>query len=223
MDTSGRGILNAVLYAVVLSLVLPVALHLPAARRGRVGRPGSAVPLAAVALWAVVAVPSLVQPAVPELYGALYRDPGLVLARHQWWRVVTAIVVQDGGVPGTAWNLAVLAPVAVLGVRARGARQAAGIFWGCGIALNLGALVVSPSGGGNSGATYALALSIAVLAWTTRLGRASELRTAGAVVAAAALVALRDLHGVAMLVGALVGVVLPPHRDRAATTSDGTA
>jgi membrane associated rhomboid family serine protease len=208
MNTSADSGWSAILYVVAIVLAVQTMLRLP-----RPGRPRAAFAVPSAALWLLVAVPSLVQRAVPGLYDPLHREPDEVLRHGQWWRVVTSIVVQDGGWSGTVFNLVVLALVLPLAVAVRGGRFAAVTFWGLGTALNvLAVLAGAPAGGGNSGATFALAFSALVLAWTARAGRLPALLAAGAVVVAVALVALDDAHGVAMLCGAGVGVLFDLRR-----------
>src|SRR5699024_6232591 len=59
-------------------------------------------------LWGVVAVPSLLQFAVPAMYDAGRRDPSAI-SGGQWWRLITSMVLQDGGWLGAAFNLLTLA------------------------------------------------------------------------------------------------------------------
>ncbi len=64
-------------------------------------------------MTAVVSVLGLIVPAVEV---ALRRDR-TAIDHGQVWRLVTALVVQDGGVAGTVFNLAGLAAVGVLAER----------------------------------------------------------------------------------------------------------
>ncbi|MDN5858268.1 MAG: hypothetical protein L0H84_06560, partial [Pseudonocardia sp.] len=108
MDTSGDGVVNGLLYAVLLVAALALAPRLPRLPRRR-DRP---VPAAAVTLWLLVAVPSILGLVFPRVYTALYRDPALILEQGQWWRVVTSVGVQDGGLRGAVFNLVALAVAA---------------------------------------------------------------------------------------------------------------
>jgi len=210
MDTSGHGTVDAVLVLLVLLLFVQTVSRLPRPERLRAKRLRAVALLwPAALLWAAVAVPSLLQTRVGGLYDALHRDPGLIVDHQQWWRVVTAVVVQDGDWSGTVWNLAVLAIVAPLAVRQRGGRACWAVFWGCGAGINVVAAVARfPAGGGNSFATYALACAVVVRAWTAPADRLPRVLAAGVPVAAAALVALRDAHGLAMFVGLAAGLAV---------------
>ncbi|MFP5345573.1 MAG: rhomboid family intramembrane serine protease [Actinomycetes bacterium] len=215
MSTSGQGAANTVLYLVLVVLALGLARML--------GGPAFRPPLrpAAVALWLVVAVPSLVQLVVPALLDALMRDPDLVM-RGQWWRLATSTVVQDGGVAGTVSNLVLLALVAVVAGTVWGGARMLVVVAVVQVGFGLWTSVVFPSpGAGNSGLTYGLAASLAGLALTRgrreslpgRPGADSLLGprlalTVGVVAVGVALVALLDSHGVAVLVGVVTGVVL---------------
>jgi len=233
--TAAGGIVESALYVAVMVAFARAAGTLPGPPRVPRGWRGTG---AVAGLWLVVAVPSLAQRVVPGLYGALDRDPSAVLDHRQWWRVVTAMAVQDGGLAGTAVNLLLLAVVLPVAVRVRGGGVAAALFLGCGAALNVvGVLAGAPSGGGNSGAAFALALGVAVRAWTAPggdrpfgavlLGRGLA---AGCLLAAVALVALGDAHGIAMLAGAAAGAATDgagrarrPRPTRPASTARVTA
>ncbi|HEV7897806.1 MAG TPA: hypothetical protein VGP31_08195 [Planosporangium sp.] len=203
MDTSGKGIANAVLYGIMLALSLQIGLRLP--RRSRA--PGRALPTTALVLWLVVAVPSLSQLAFPAIYRALYRDPELIVHHAQWWRVVTSIVVQDGGLSGTIFNLASLAAVAVVSERVWAGAHTLAIFGTSAVVLNALAISWGAVGGGNSGATFALATSIAGLALVRPAGVVSRLFALAATATGVVLIALDDGHGVAIVLGTAIGMV----------------
>ncbi|SEM88577.1 rhomboid family intramembrane serine protease [Nonomuraea pusilla] len=213
-------------------------------------------PYVTLAVLAVTGVPSVAQFAVPGLVPALMRDPDAI-AHGQWWRLVTALVVQDGGVAGTVVNLGFLAVLGHLAERALGparwllfyatgalAGETSGYLLGqpgagnsvalCGLAAALamsaagplerslaafytllpGAWVLSAVGGaaGVTGAdgTLRVVLVAAVAAAGFQLvSRRDRLPSwlPGAVPVAVALTLtlLRDLHGVALLAGVIVG------------------
>ncbi|MER7504151.1 rhomboid family intramembrane serine protease [Nonomuraea pusilla] len=210
-------------------------------------------PYVTLAVLAVTGVPSVAQFAVPGLVPALMRDPDAI-AHGQWWRLVTALVVQDGGVAGTLVNLGFLAVLGHLAERALGparwllfyatgavAGETSGYLLGqpgagnsvalCGLAAGLamsaagplerslaafytllpGAWVLSAMHGvtGADG-TLRVVLVVAVAAAGFQLvARRDRLPSwvPGAVPVAVALTLtlLRDLHGVALLAGVIVG------------------
>ncbi|MFJ3913837.1 hypothetical protein [Streptomyces vinaceus] len=136
--------------------------------------PWAAVTLTGLALTGVAL--QLCWSGVMDMFDA---DP----ARSGWWRVLTSVFMQNGGLFGGAWNIATLAAVAAL----------ADWFWGTGLTLGLflaGVLLpehidaLFGAGGhhstdprnfaGSSGATYFLG---ATLAAALLLRAVHELRT----------------------------------------------
>ncbi|MEU4948793.1 hypothetical protein [Streptomyces lavendulae] len=127
------------------------------------GRP---VPRAAVVLTALALAGVLTQLCWSGAMDALDDDP----ARSGWWRVVTAVFLQNGGLLGGAWNIATLAAVAALADRYWGTARTLALFL-AGILLpeHLDALL--GAGGhhgadprnfaGSSGATYFLGATLA--------------------------------------------------------------
>lgn len=197
MDTSGSGTVNAALYAVflVLSIVIGQRLAGPVRR-----------PVATVTLWLLVAIPSVLGLLVPAVYDALHRDPELIAQHGQWWRLVTAVAVQDGGLYGAVFNLVELAVVAWFAERTWGTARTFAIFAICMVTMNLLGVWWNATGGGNSGATFGLAASLAGYALVRRAATPVLLAAGATLVVAVALVALGDGHGVLMLVGAALAV-----------------
>ncbi|MFC9355467.1 rhomboid family intramembrane serine protease [Rhodococcus sp. NPDC057014] len=223
MTTSGGGWISAVLFAVVL--VLASLIGSVRIGEGRIGEGGfTRPPRTAVVLWLLIAVPSLLQIAVPAVLDALERDPTQI-RDHQWWRIVTSVAVQDGGVAGTVVNLLVLAWVAPLAVRVWGGVRAVLLFVASQIIFGLFTAFLFPSpGAGNSGATLALAASFAGLVVMQSKERRVLAASGGIVLAGVLLVVVDDAHGLAVLTGALLGAALatvspppgdPPDRARA--------
>jgi membrane associated rhomboid family serine protease len=206
-------------------------------------------PYVTAAVFVVTAVPSLLQFAVPGLEPALMRDPSAI-SGGEWWRLATALVVQDGGVFGTLSNLALLAVLGYLAERALGrgrwlllyatgavAGEAAGYLLNdpgagnsialCGLAAGL-AIAATGTLERSLGAFYAVLLAASTLSGFDTVGVVLMvvLAVAGfqlvvqrdrlpawlfiAVPVAVALIltALRDLHGIALLAGIIVGWIL---------------
>lgn len=188
----------AIVYAVVLVAGLGAAGQAP-----RAGRRAAAPVITIVAL-VVVAVPSLVQLTVaPALLDALGRDRAEI-AHGQLWRLLTSLVVQDGGWSGAAFNLASLLVIGAAAERVWGGRRWLTVAAAAGVGAQLWALVVQPVGAGNSVVVFGLAASLA-----TRALRASPrpqrvwavICLAGSVV----LLVVGDLHGGAAAIGAVAG------------------
>ena len=205
MNTSGTGTVFTIGYWVVLAMTIPCAMQLlgDLGPRFRAPRP------AALALLAVVAVPSLIELGWHGIYTALYRAPDQIKDHHEYWRLVTGSIVQDGGLEGTIFNLVVLFVVGTLAVYAWGAARAIGLFVVGVIGFNLVATYAfAAPGGGNSAATIFLGTSMVALA-AARLRSVPVLAaTAVVVVAGAVLLAVNDAHGIPILAGLATGAGL---------------
>jgi hypothetical protein len=164
---------------------------------------------AALAIIAVVAVPSLIELGWPGIYTALYRAPDQIKDHHEYWRLLTGSIVQDGGLEGTIFNLLVLFVIATLAVCAWGPARAVGLFVTGVIGINLIATYAFASpGGGNSAATIFVATSMVGLA-VVRLRAVQALAAAVVVVVAGvALIAVNDAHGIPILGGLVIGLAL---------------
>jgi hypothetical protein len=212
MSSSSGGTVNAVLYVIVLACAVRAGAVLLG---GDLARALRRPPVAAVALWLIVAIPSLLQFAFPGLLHALERDPDRIRQHGQWWRLLTSAVVQDGGVAGTVFNLVILAIVAVVALRAWGSVRGLIIFAVGVVGFNLATTFAWPSvGAGNSAATFTLAASVTGLAVVKVRGRV--VAVVGALTAGCGifLLALGDAHGSALVgglvIGVLVGAISPP-------------
>lgn len=166
-----------------------------------------------VLVWLIVAACSSVQLVWPVL-GELGGRDIAAIERGQWWRLLTSMVLQDGGALGTVFNLATLAiSLWLLTPLMQGWQMPIG-FLVTGLVGNLLTWwVLGADGAGNSLATIALMMTGVVLA--TRLARADGpdllvIRLAPLVLIAAATitsVALGDNHWLAVLIGIVCGVL----------------
>jgi membrane associated rhomboid family serine protease len=201
----------------------------------------------------LTAVPSCVQAAVPAVLRDLERTPAGLTG--QWWRSLTALVVQDGGLPGTLSNLAFLLVIGAIAEQVLTRPRWIVLYLVPGLATELIAYSWQPTGAGNSGAVCGLSGALAVLMvrdrrnapaaapyaqllWVGAL--AATVSAIAAVVAFAIIVPLfwlvagrripaaaiamvagiavlacgvalavdQNIHGAALLIGALLGVVL---------------
>lgn len=212
MATAGSGLLFlACLWAVIAAAVSSVQPLL----EGRLSPRG--IPAVGWALWLAVAVPSLVQIPRPGLYRDWHRSVSAVLDDGQWWRTATALLVQDGGIPGTVSNLVLLALALVLCLPLWGTRVTVPAFLLIGVGLNLAAVLTgADDGAGNSGATLPLLaslppLAMAVLPAHRRRSVAAAVVTGGA---ATALILSNDGHGIAVALGLLLGLLGMPYARR---------
>ncbi|NUT41289.1 MAG: rhomboid family intramembrane serine protease [Thermoactinospora sp.] len=115
------------------------------------------------AVLVVTAVPSLLQFAVPGLEPALMRDPAAI-SGGEWWRLATALVVQDGGVFGTLFNLAFLAVLGYVAERAFGPARWLLLYVSGAVAGEAAGHLLNDPGAGNSIALCGLAAGLALAA-----------------------------------------------------------
>ena len=202
--------LTAATYAVVLAAAVWATAEDAADRSPR----RSGVLLAV----GVVAAPSLLQLTVlPGLLETLQRDRALIGA-GQLWRLVTALVVQDGGWPGTAFNLVFLLLLGSAASRVWTGRQWLLVALASGVGGQLWGLLVQPVGAGNSVVNFGLAGSLAVVALRGRT-RAARVLGGVSLLGALVLLAVGDIHGGAAAVGAAVGALLHRRTTSAAAAS----
>lgn len=187
--------------ALVAGYLIPW-MTLRATYRARGGARLSQVDPWGLGVWSVVTLSSLLQLAVPALLEVGERDPDAIAA-GEWWRLVTSMVLQDGGVPGTVFNLLTLAVSLVLvGTVVRGPRVA-GLFVLGGVVANLLTVVTfGQPGAGNSMATLFLLVvaTFAARPWSVRRGAGWGAIAALALVAGVLLIA-GDQHGLALTAG----------------------
>lgn len=200
MDTSGDGILSIVLYIVVLTLFVQVGFRLLPASKP--------FPLVAAILTIAIGVPSLLQFVWPTIYDVLHRDPTLTLHDGQWWRVLTSVMAQDGGLSAAIFNLVVIVLVTVLSEWIWGRWRTVLFFILTSLILNLLAIAWNQPGGGSSFASDGLLMSLCGFGLVSSRRLVIRLCAIVAIVIGIVLVALGDAHGVAMLLGAASGIVL---------------
>lgn len=140
----------------------------------------------------------------PWLLADLERNRDL-LARGQVWRLVTSLVVQDGGAVGAVFNLVFLA---VVGFAAEDVwdRSWVVIALAAGIGGQLWGLLVQPAGAGNSVVNFGLAASLAAMS-VLQGPRVPRVLGLVSLVGAVTLLVLDDIHGGASLIGAVLGLL----------------
>jgi membrane associated rhomboid family serine protease len=124
-------------------------------------------PALTVALTLVTGAVSVAGLLSPEVVGALGRTPAVV--HGEPWRLVTTLLVQDGGVAGTASNLVFLVLVGVAVEQVAGRVTMLGCYLAAGLTGQLVGLGWQPFGAGNSVAVCGLA---GLLVWQVADGRA---------------------------------------------------
>jgi hypothetical protein len=175
-------------------------------------------PWGAVALTVVAVAGIVTQVCWSGAMDALDSDPG----KPGWYRVVTSVFMQNGGVAGAAWNIVTLAVIAAL----------AQWFWGTPLMFGLFAAgILLPSHidqlfgasgrstdprnfAGSSGATYFLAATLAgalllkASARADRDVRALALAAAAPVAGTAMWFAQSNGHGLVTVYGFFVGILV---------------
>lgn len=175
-------------------------------------RNGSASPTATkpvrVTYWVAVTVlcGSLLQAFDPSLLPALERNRASIVS-GEWWRMLSALFVQDGGITGTVFNLVALLALGRIAERLLGARRWLVVFF-LGAILSEGvALWWQPVGAGNSVANFSLAGASCVLCARSGGPSARFIPLWVALGGFAALLMLRDIHGAAAVFGGLVALL----------------
>ncbi|MER7006212.1 rhomboid family intramembrane serine protease [Dactylosporangium sp. NPDC000555] len=200
----------------VLYIVLLVTAGVAGAGLRGSPAPGAAQrpPIATMAAFVLVAVPSLLQLTLaPALFEALRRDRAAI-GDGQLWRLVTSFVVQDSGWPGTIFNLLSLAVLGTLAEQLWGRARWVVLALTVQVLGDLWGLVVQPVGAGTSLVIFGSAASLAVAALLLETGPRSRLPATVSLLVALVLLVLGDIHGGAALLGAVVGALLAVNRRR---------
>jgi membrane associated rhomboid family serine protease len=123
-------------------------------------------PVVTVAVFGITAAGYIVQLAVPGTLAHLERThAGL---HGEPWRLVTALLVQDGGILGAASNLAFLAIIGAAAEQAISRPRWLLHYVGIGLAAELVGAAWQPVGGGNSIAVCGLTGAVALALWRDR-------------------------------------------------------
>ncbi|MGI8902312.1 MAG: rhomboid family intramembrane serine protease [Solirubrobacteraceae bacterium] len=162
------------------------------------------VPVPAIGLFALVAIPTAAQAIWPSVFGALRRDPHLITTHHEYWRLLTSMLVQDGGVAGAIFNLVTLAIVATLAAWFWGGPRTIGFFVVLGFVFDLMGVAYDQAGAGSSGATYGLVATIAGFALVRGSGRL-RLGCAAALAFGGLIWAVGNIHGMAVVADGTLG------------------
>jgi hypothetical protein len=218
VDTSGSSTVS-----IVVALVVLGAFIASAPRMVRLSGQPIRVPILAIVLVVVIGVPSIAQYAgFPAIGDALRRQPDLTLHHGEWWRVLTSLLAQDGGLVAAVFGLVVIAVAITFSTWIQGAWLTLAIFLFCSIVLNLLAIGWGAVGGGSSFASDGTMLSVLALGLVLARNRIVMVAAIIAIVGGIVLVVLGDAHGVAILLGAAIGAVhgvLRRRRDAATAVS----
>lgn len=167
----------------------------------------SAFPQATFFLLLAIGIPSLLQFFFPVILSTFQRDYGRFL-NGDWWRLISALFVQDGGVAGTIFNLIGFALVGSLVERIWNGRSMLMIFFLGGIVGEIAGFVWQPVGAGNSVGNFSLAASLAAASLMRSPPKPVQLLAIVALGADGVLLWLQDIHGAAALAGAIQALFL---------------
>jgi membrane associated rhomboid family serine protease len=159
-------------------------------------------PVVTLVMLVLVAAMFCVQLAVPNVLPLMERN-GSLLRRGEIWRAVTALFAQDGWLPGSVFNMAILVLIGAMAEQKLGPTRWLVVYLGAGIATEFLAHAWQPQGAGNSIAVFGLAG--AIIAQPVR--RLVALQIPARLVAAAAaagLLMMRDIHGIGFWLGAMI-------------------
>jgi len=164
-------------------------------------------PWATLTLFLAIGIPTVLQFFYPSILALLRRDT-IAFLSGDWWRVITPLFVQDGGLGGSIFNLVGLLFVGAVAEHLWGGPRLLFIFFIAGIASEFVALVWQPVGAGNSVADFALAAGICILCLARNPFRLERLFAYSVLGAAICLLALHDIHGAATALGGIISLVL---------------
>ncbi len=158
-------------------------------------------------LLLAIGIPSILQFFFPAMLPAFQRDYERFL-HGDWWRLISPLFVQDGGVIGTIFNLISLALVGSVAERIWNGRSMLIIFFIGGIVAEIAGFAWQPIGAGNSVGNFSLAASVAVASLRPIRSKPVQLLALVALGADGILLWLQDIHGAAALMGTIQALVL---------------
>lgn len=169
--------------------------------------PAYRFPRATCLLVVTVALPTTLQFFFPEILSTFRRDYARFLS-GDWWRLITPLFVQDGGVAGAVFNIVSLLLVGGIAEQVWGSKRMIGIFFVGGIVGEAVAFAWQPIGAGNSVGNFSLAASVAVACFAPQAGRVARLAAVLALSADVVLVLHKDIHGAAAVAGIILALLL---------------
>lgn len=190
----------------VVQTALIAASYLYYAHRGR---PASWWPWWSLALIAVTASVTGAQFVVPEVLPALRRDLD-GLRDGQWWRVVTPLFVQPGGIGQVLSNALFLLMFVPLAEKLYG-RGMLVLYFTAGLLVQIDRYYWDPTGGGSSSAAFGVVGGLCVYIWRHRQALPLPVLMLGVagLCGGVILTVAHDGHGPGLLIGAAVAMLLP--------------
>ncbi|WKK25543.1 rhomboid family intramembrane serine protease [Streptomyces olivoreticuli] len=120
-------------------------------------------PVVTVVVFAATAAVNLLQFVVHDVLAGLERTPAGL--HGDWWRSVTSLFVQDGGVAGTVSNLLFLLLMGTVAEQVLSRSRWLIQYFGVGVVCEFVGYAWQPTGGGNSIAICSLAGAVALTLW----------------------------------------------------------
>ena len=120
-------------------------------------------PVLTAAVTTVTAATNLVQFTVPGVLERFERTPAGL--HGDWWRTVTALFVQDGGIAGTVSNLLFLVLIGTVAEQTLSRPRWLVQYFAVGLASEFVGYLWQPVGGGNSTAICGLSGAVALALW----------------------------------------------------------
>lgn len=168
------------------------------------------LPLATLAVVLVTFVLSALGNGSQSFRDALGRD-SQQLVDGEWWRIVTPLFVQDGGWPGTIFNIFSLLALGSIVESTFGRRTLLAVYFSAGLVSEVFAYTLLQGQGfaGNSVAVMGLAGLVAITLLRSRaLPVPARANGTLAAAAGALLVSTANLHGVGFAVGVAAALIL---------------
>lgn len=136
----------------------------------------------------------------PALLAVVERSP-LILS-GEWWRILTALFFQDGGLGGGGSNIVFLILIGSVAEQALTRRAWLFVYFGSGLLGEAVALSWQPVGAGNSIAVFGLAAALCAYAVVCDRRLFARVLAVASALSAAFLFLNRDIHGAAYFIGA---------------------
>lgn len=165
------------------------------------------IPYLSLCMVMIIAIPSISGLIYPSVLKILGRDYTRFLS-GEWWRLITSLFVQDGGVGGTIFNQVSLLFVGSVAERCWTSKQWLLIFFGGGIISQVIGFAWQPLGAGNSVANFSLAGSIAIVCLFSHPPRVVLVPVLLSLAVDVWLLFLRNIHGAAALIGVIIAIIL---------------
>jgi rhomboid protease GluP len=164
------------------------------------------LPIATISILFVTGTTTGLQFIFPTILPALERTPN-ALAHHEWWRLVTPLLVHSDGWRQIAFNFLAILVVGVIVERIFGSVRLLVLYGTCGFIGEICGYAWQPTGAGASIAGAGLLGALAF--WMIAQNRTPQGRVGGVLILAGAmvLVLFKNIHGPPLIAGAcLAGI-----------------